>query len=189
MLNESKLSDSNARALIARYAKSARRLAVDIRHERETRLLSIRQQLETELLEDDIDSSLTNQLIGRLVPQSTNPAGIVTPHLPNLTREQTVVINQQFIGTVQGAVIANLSGSVNLGPEPQQLLELINAFGGTQQAELESAVYELEDDDARPDDRMSARQRLQSFLLKLGGKVGDTAITVLQSYVESKLGL
>jgi hypothetical protein len=54
---------------------------------------------------------------------------------------------------------------------------------------LQSDALELEDPDARPADRLGAKQRLKGFLFKLSGRVEDTALGILQKYIESKVGL
>jgi len=60
-------------------------------------------------------------------------------------------------------------------------------FGGTGAAALESAVYEFEDPDARPADRLGAKQKLKAFILQLGGKVEDVALHLLERYLETKI--
>jgi hypothetical protein len=101
----------------------------------------------------------------------------------------TVEINQQFINTVGSAVVQNIQGTVNIGPQAKELLDLVGRFGGHETAALETAVHELEDPDARPVDRLSNTQRLKGFLLQLGGKVEDVTLAVLEKYIESKMGL
>jgi hypothetical protein len=54
---------------------------------------------------------------------------------------------------------------------------------------LVSSVYELEDTEAKVEKRLSARQKIQAFLIKVAAKLPDAAIGVLQAYVEKKLGL
>ena len=95
----------------------------------------------------------------------------------------------QIIASVQGIVAQEVSGTQNVGVEASQLIDLIKLYGGSRATELTSAVYELEDGDAKQEDRLSARQKLKAFLYKSSGKIGDVALGVLQSYIESKLGL
>lgn len=88
----------------------------------------------------------------------------------------------------EGIVVQNIQGTTNINPEAKELLNLVKRFGAQDMVALESAVHELEDPDGRASDRLGARQRLKGFLLQLGGKVEDTALAILQSYVQNKLG-
>jgi hypothetical protein len=98
-------------------------------------------------------------------------------------------VNQQIIDTVEGTVLQGVQGTVNFGPEASELFALIGRFGEDQAAELESALHELEDDDARSSERLAAKQRIKMFLLNLSGKVGDAAVDVLKTYVEKRIGV
>jgi hypothetical protein len=82
-----------------------------------------------------------------------------------------------------------VQGTINFGPEANELIRLIREFGGAQSSQLESAVHELEDVDARTPDRLGAKQRLKAFLFKLGDKAEECALKAFQTYMESKLGV
>lgn len=64
----------------------------------------------------------------------------------------------------------------------------MQGLGGRDAVALESAVHELEDEDSRGPDRLAAKQRLKTFLFKVGGKVEESALNTLQAYIEGKLG-
>ena len=95
----------------------------------------------------------------------------------------------QFIHEVAGSVVQNVAGTVNLGAEAKQLLELVATFGGHERTELETAVHELEDDGARGAERVAARGRLKRFLADLGNRGLGVGLDVLQKYVEHKVGV
>jgi hypothetical protein len=158
-------------------------------------MLAIRHTLESELVEVGNESFVPyiDDLIDSMVPgaQDVNPMRLLTltPSEPSSLPTASVTINQQVINTVSGAVIQNVQGTVNLGPEAKELLKLAAQFGGQNAAVLESAVHELEDQNARVSDRLGARSRLKGFLIQLGGKIEDTALAVLQNYVQSRIGL
>jgi hypothetical protein len=183
--------------LVRRYGKETKRLHLDIRHAREAKLLSLQHRLESELV-DVIDGDGPGYgdlatLIDRLVPNVSSPQAALDPPLTAATTSEgdtpLVVVNQQIIGSVEGMVVQELHGSAELGVEAKELIRLIDQFGDKDMSSLQSAVYELEDVDARPADRLSAKQRLKGFLYKLSGKAEETALSVLQRYVESKVGL
>jgi hypothetical protein len=85
--------------------------------------------------------------------------------------------------------VQNIQGTVHLGAQAKELLELANRFGGNEASDLESAVYELEDAASPVHSRLRARQRIKGFLLRLGDNVEAVGLAVLQKYVENKLGL
>lgn len=66
LLKEKDIEPKQIIQIVARYTKEARRLQVDFKHERERRLLSLRQQLESELA-DVVSSDAEWNLIDQLV--------------------------------------------------------------------------------------------------------------------------
>jgi hypothetical protein len=195
LLSQAGIDRSSASDMVMRYGKEVRRLHLDLRQQRESRMLAIRHTLESELVEVGNESFVPyiDDLIDSMVPgaQDVNPMRLLTltPSEPSSLPTASVTINQQVINTVSGAVIQNVQGTVNLGPEAKELLKLAAQFGGQNAALLESAVHELEDQNARVSDRLGARSRLKGFLIQLGGKIEDTALAVLQNYVQSRIGL
>lgn len=99
----------------------------------------------------------------------------------------TLNISQNIVNAVHGTVVQSVYGTANLGASAKELLDLISRFGEADAAELESAVYEIEDSDARPADRLGARQKLKAFLFKLGGQAEDVALHLLERYLETKI--
>ena len=181
--------------MVARYSREVRRLQLDLKQERESRMLTIRHSLEAEILDageaDHDKGSAVEELVDSLVPHPRNfrPGDILAMSSGgNVPSALTVNLNPQFIHAVESTVLQNVQGTVHLGPEPKQLIELIRQHGGGDSGELESAVHELEDEDARPVDRLTARQRLKSFLGRVGTTVEGVAVNALQKYLESKLG-
>ncbi|MER5921440.1 hypothetical protein [Streptomyces mirabilis] len=191
------VSDRRARSqMVARYSREVRRLHLDLKHERESRLLSLRHEIETEVLDLETtgpaNSTVLDGLVGSLVPAPgrITPENILAVDSASGYRSSvTVNLNPQFVTAVESTVLQNIQGTVNLGPEPQQLIELIRQYGGPEVSELESAVHELEDEDARTVDRLTARQRLKGFLGRMGSAIEGVAVSALQKYLESKLNL
>jgi hypothetical protein len=196
ILEKRSIEPSAIRDIVERYGKEAKRLHVDLKHERERRVLSIRHRMESELIDvvgPDADWQSINQLVEASVPQVhgvTSAIGFSPAAPPELPSSRSIInINPQIINTVQGVVAQQISGNQSFGLEANQLLDLISQHGGTHKAELTSAVYELEDRNAKPADRLSARQKLKRFVYKVADKCGDVAVGVLQKYIEGQLGL
>lgn len=181
--------------LVTDYSKKLRRLTSDIRHERERKILDIRHRLEGELVDEATSAELDaiRLLVDEVIPLGTAVAdvmGLGTLPLAYAGGNNLVVnVRPQFINHVQGVVAQELYGDQNIGPEPAQILELIRKSNFPNAVDLRSAVYELEDDNGLPEKRVSAGRRLQAFLAKMGDKAVDVGFGVLQTYIESKLGI
>ena len=87
-----------------------------------------------------------------------------------------------------GAVIRNVQGTAHLGAQAQDIIALIDRFGDQDAAALRVAAQQLEDPDAPPAVRSAAQVRLKSFLRQLAGKAEDIALSMLEKYIESKIG-
>lgn len=193
---------ANAQAvgrLVTDYSKKLRRLTSDIRQERERKILDIRHRLESDLIEVASEAELVTirLLVDQVIPARdsvTNIMGLGTEPL-NRTGVGNVIMNvrPQFINHVTGVVAQEVYGNQSIGPEPMQILELIRERKEFNTVELQSAVYELEDNSASQEKRLSAGRKLQSFLVKVGGRIGDKVIDVgisaLQSYIQTKIGI
>lgn len=184
--------------ILTRYAKEAKRLQVDLRHEREQKVLSIRHRLESELV-DALPPNVTFDDIGTLVEKAIPPiAGIATAiggeqrSLPLSVGEGsnlTINLKPQIIQTVNAVVAHEINGDIYLTENDQRLLELISQHGGDRKTELASSVRELADETAPKSGRLQAKQRLKGFLWQLASKAPDVGIGILQAYLENRMGL
>ena len=71
-----------ADVMVARYSREARRLELELSHERESRILAIRHSLESELLDVAIDAEQWTHITGlidSLVPKIRKPDRDATP--------------------------------------------------------------------------------------------------------------
>jgi hypothetical protein len=188
------LSPATSAGLVSRYGKEARRLLLDLKHEREQRVLVLRQGLDSDVLETtisngEISTETIDRLVNDLVPTPGLQLAVLLTAGAGGSTPINVQINQQIINTVEGSVLQNIRGTADLGPDAKQLLELIERFGGDDTNTLTSALFELEDPDAAKPVRVGAKQRLKGFLIRLGGVAQDVAITALTKYLETKLGV
>jgi serine/threonine protein kinase len=200
MLDQNGIEPVPGSALVARFGKEYRRLQVDLRQERERRIMTLRHTLEGELLENGVDlldapSIPLDSLLERLVPGSSGLSSM--PALPSAAAATTswpvnVTVNHHVVSTkeyVENTIIHSIQGTDHLAAQARQLLALIDQFGGANVSPLRTAVLELEDPEAPTDHRVKAKQTLKSFVTQLSGKIQDTALTILEKYLESKLGL
>ena len=183
--------------LAAKFGRDVRRLQIDLRHEHERRMLIIRHSLEEELLDTaaELPTGADRQIIAlveRLVPSPSAPESWALLAASGGTASAasvTVNINPQIIRAMESTIIQNVQGTVNLSPPAKELLALIDRFGGTDVAALQTAVYELEDRDAPAAERSAAKRRLKQFVTQVASTARDFGIDLLEKYLESKTGL
>jgi hypothetical protein len=197
LLKSKNLDAREVTKLLERYAKEARRLQLDIKHEAESKSISIRHRLESELIDlnpSQEDWQIISSLVNLVVPNFAG--GLPTPSrslvelpVPSQAAGITYNIRPQFISMVNGIVAEEILGNQHFAPEHHQLLELIRTHSGADKKQLENAVYEVADKGVEQVDRLKAKQRLKGFLITIGKKTGDVALSVLQKYVESQLGI
>ena len=181
--------------IVERYGKEARRLQIDMRQEKEKKLLSIRHRLETELSDTfaDLGPRDLQGIVDDAVRQSD--AGLLRAPFEGLSidapqpRSITVNVGSNVINAVNSVIAEEIGGDVRFGVEDRRILELIRLYAPKAEGELGSALRELGDDSAPHPDRLQARQKLKGFLYGLAGKVPDVGIGLLTAYLEKRLGL
>jgi len=193
MLISQSIPQSDAEAIVRRYAKEARRLTIDLRQERERKLLDVRHRMESELsdvVQSEDEWDRINQFVEQAMPTVYSISGAigVLPSPPSGS-PANVFINPRIIGTVNGIVTSTMNGDQNYGPSANELLSFIEAFGGSNRLSLTSDLQELEDEGAKSERRLAAKGRLLAFAGKISGKIGEVSLNIIQSYIESKLGL
>ena len=194
LLESKSLNKLEVFKIVERYSKEARRLHVDLKQEREIKILTIRHQLESELAEyvrTEHDWQIINRIVDSTVPQ-LNSVGSTISIGRNATlsnQNLTINVNPQIIGTINGVVAQQINGDQHLGTDAKKLLEIIDQYAERQKAELTSALYELTDKGVKESDRVLAKSKLKGFLLSIGSKIGDVAAGVLQTYIERQIGL
>lgn len=181
---------SAATLIVSNFGTRARRLDLDLRQSREQRLMSLKHQFENVMLETEGLSGEALQAVLNVVLPPAEVAGAL-PGGDTRQIDSRIInnYNQQFIGHVVGSAIQSASGTINLGTEARQLLDLVSSYGGDRRTELETAVHELEDSGARAPERITARSLLKGFISELGNRGVGTGLDILQKYVEHKIGL
>jgi len=195
LLESTHLNKAEVFNLVERYSREARRLHVDIKQERERKLLAIRHILESELSEyvrTERDWEIIGKIIDGSVPAVTGISSALSidrRQLPETNSNITINVNPQIIGTINGVVAQQILGDQHLGTDAKQLLELIDKYAETNKATLTSAVHELSDESAAPEDKLTAKHKLKGFLYSAAGKIGNIALDVAQKYIERQAGL
>lgn len=184
------MAEAAATMIVSRFAVRARRLTLDLKQRREERMLSLKHEFENIALEiDGLDGGELTTVLDELLP---SPATIGVLEGPSIPPAPSVTVNNyspQFITEVAGSAIQNIAGTVHLGMEAKELLDLVGTFGGNERTQLETAVHELEDEGTRGAERIAAKSRLKRFLADLGNRGLGIGLDILQKYVEHKAGV
>ena len=180
--------------IVDRYSKEGRRLHVDLKQERERKLLGIRHRMEAELTDSDARLNFESiyQLVETVLPRSDGLGSAVLLGGPPVVAPNaaiTINVRPQIIEQVNGIVAQEVSGNQNFGPDAAEILSLIQIHAGSKVTDLVSAIHELEDKDSKVQTKLSAVQKLKAFAYAAGGKLTDVGLGLLQAYIEKKAGL
>lgn len=194
LISSKTLDTKEITGIIKRYSKEARRLQLDLKQEAESKVVSIRHRLESELIDLDLtteDWQNISSVIDLTIPIPPTgtlplPSQVLRSNLP--AQHITYNIRPQIIETVRGVVAQEVSGTQHFSAEHHQMLELIQSHATTNKQELETAVYEIADESGKRVDKLKAGKKIKAFLIEAAKKTGDIAFAVLQKYIESKLG-
>ncbi len=197
-----KAKNLNAREvtnILERYSKEVRRLQLDIKHDAESKIISIRHRLESELIELAPTSEewramelVVNAVVptfSSALPSPSRSLSILSAGPHAAPTQITYNFRPQFVNTMNGVIAEEIHGNQHFAPEHHQLLELIREHGGAQTKQLETAVYEVADKGVDQVDRIRAKKRIKSFLMAAGKKTGDMAFSILQKYIEAQIGI
>lgn len=196
ILRQHQISDAEVIHVLSRYAKEARRIQVDLKHEREQKVLIVRQRLESELVDripGGVSSEAIESLIDLVIPRvlqhrvPTIVNRVAFSVIEQVPTSMTVNINPQFVRTVNAVVAREISGDLSFNDSDDKLLRLFAEYAGEQHSQLVSALRELKDESVPDPSRMTAKQKILSFLRVIGTKTADVAVGILQSYIEKKM--
>ena len=184
--------------VLTRYAKEAKRLQIDIKHEREQKVLAIRHRLESELV-DVIPTGTSLEALSQLAdlalptPSFFGAAIGGNSQILQIAASSGASItlnnNPQIVRAVNSVVAQEIEGEVHLGVEDKEIIRLIQEYGSNRKTELMSAVHELADTSAPQNDRLVSKQKLKAFLARLGQAASDIGVNLLQAYLEKAMGL
>jgi hypothetical protein len=199
LLTSKNLDIREVTRILERYSKEVRRLQLDIKHDAESKIISIRHRLESELIEfnpTEEDCKAIDSMVNAVVPSFSSGLPLPSQSMSSLSLQSrptaanvTYNFRPQFINTLNGVIAEEIHGNQHFSPEYHQLLEVVREHGGTQKRQLETAVYEIADKGVDRVDKLQAKQRLKSFLMAAGKKTGDMAFSILQKYIESQIGV
>lgn len=181
-----KIPELKKQKIFQKFIREAQRLALDLRHDRELKYISIKHRLENELQETQLSNDVLDY-VNSALPDFKESRNILGPR--PVINAQTVYINPQIINKVEGIVCNELNGNINFTPEEIELTILIERFAGelSEITTLKTALYELKDNATTNEQKRSSWQRLHGFISKVADKIGDVAVALLTKYIEQKM--
>ncbi len=190
ILKQSLSSSKQVDDIISRYTKEARRILLDIKHSSESKILSLKQRLESELIDYVQDENEISCIINKIIPQLIHPEINSIPSFLTQTpsdKNLTININQKIYEKIEGIVIDEFSGSLQYNNNEKLLLELFQKYEENSYNELKSALNELKDNSVPTKYKIESKQKIKNFLIKFGSKMGDVAFNLLQKYIEHQI--
>jgi hypothetical protein len=193
ILRDNKINQASITQILTRYAKEARRIQIDVRQDLEQKILQIRHLLESDLV-DEMPEFTNSDLIARLVEQTipsvlglNSPMNLMRPMTSNDRPSLLVNVNPQFIQTASFVVAETIYGNSDLTENDRELLSLFNQHGAQRQQDLLMALRELKDESVPKSSRLTARDKILTFLRACAEKAGNMGIELLKGYVEKQL--
>lgn len=186
MLLDTTLSSSEIDRIVNRYSREAKRLAIDIKYEQESKMLSLRHRMHSELI-DSVQEDTINSMFTYESPESL--FDITSTDYVNsfISKVHTVNINNsQILSNVKGIFAKEINGGLIYNEFDEQLISLFKEKASTKfdYMKLKAALEELKDESAPETNRVTALQRLKGFTLKAGTSIGQVGVNLLEKYLE-----
>ncbi len=138
ILLEKNVSPREVIDILSRYGKEAKRLQVDLKHDRERKILGIRQRLESELVDilpPDINWMSVAALVDSAVPtiSGSSTALAIDQSSLKLANSSPITINlsYQAIEAVNGIVAQEIRGDQHLTTNDLEILKLVQDHGAS----------------------------------------------------------
>ena len=180
VLERSGIEKASAAFIVAKYARSIRRLGLEMKHEFERRRLILSQSFEAELL-DGVEAQLLP------VPDGARPSSLFS--IVGNTAPVTITIAGEISDHARLQVGLIVDGSARYSDEDKRLLALIERIDDKIEAlQLRSELDSLKDPATAPEQRRTAVQKLKGFLYKgtkyVGQKVDEIGTQLLINYLD-----
>lgn len=174
--------------ILKKYIRESQRILLDIKQERELKIIAIKHRLQNELQEFDLSDEINNY-IERSISSSDFSNNFI--YGIQKVENQTIIIQPNIIDKVESVIISELNGNIKLNAEELEISKLIEKYSSNilENSELQTSLHELNDNGSSNDQKRSASQKIYSFLSKVADKVGDVGVALLSKYLEQKIGI
>lgn len=183
LLVEAGASEADAGLIVAKYARSFRRLQLETRHEYERRHLILVQQMEAEVLDMREGGSLLP------LPAEGQPSSLFA--VVGNTAPVTVNLAPGSMSTNSTMVLQDITaGGIDYNDNDRAILDLIGQVEDELEAlQLRSDLDRLKDPAVSPEERKTGAQKLKAFLYSVardaGHKIDEVGTQVLIAYLNS----
>lgn len=186
--NFSSIEEVKKRGILTKYIKESQRLLLDIKQDKEVKLLNIQHRIQNEINEIEIDDNIKNY-IENSISDNVSLENLTNPS--NVIQTQNIYINSQIIEKIDGIVVNELNGNINFSNEDIHLQKLIEKYVSeiTEKTELKNSLFELKDSNSTKEAKRASWQKLYGFIGKVADKVGDVGVSLLTKYLEQQIGI
>lgn len=183
LMTEVGFSQPDADYNVSRYAKEYQRVLLDARHELERKMLALKQRFESDGIETTGLMTLESSALGlsNLLSESKGVGGL------QLNIGSLSIVNAD---RVSGEIQRVFHGDVVYSNQDNELLRLLGSYGERIEAlQGQSDLHQLKDSSIPETAKISAGQRLKTFLRRAASKAAEVgqriAVDALSSYIES----
>lgn len=178
VLLKSGTAPEKAGFIVAKYARSFRRLHLEIRHEYERKHLLLTQQMESELLDANESAILP-------IPADDRPSTLFA--VVGNTAPITINLAPTAVTTNSKISVENiLSDGIKYSNEDKAIFDLLTEVKDEVIAlQLRSDLDRLKDPATSPEAKRTAVQKLKGFLYSMGKKIEHISTEVLIAYLNS----
>lgn len=171
------VAQHEANQLVTKYRVNYQRITVDIMRERETKLVSLKYELQSDILE-----LVNNQVISS--SQIVNPSSMLS-----IINPASVIINIADNKIAQSIIEQQINGDVHYNEHDKELIKLFFEHNERLEAtRLKSELDQLKDENTPRETKLTARQRIVNFLARLGEIASEGAVKILVAYLEKFIG-
>ncbi len=188
IINNANAGDIDTENIVMKYSIEAKRILLDIQHEKEFKMLSVRQMLEKELEEVNIGeatSAYLNKQINNdsVVIELSNPVSSGVFEGENLSSEE----NMQ-IAAAKRIIENDVKGLSALSSDERIVLKVLeNAATGEERTNLRTAIFVINDNSLPIEERKSAKGAVTKFLLRQAKNIESSAYKLLDAYLKSTI--
>jgi hypothetical protein len=194
MIGPTRIPKDKLNDLISRYAKEARRLILDVRQEKEKKLLSIRHRIQSEIIDLELESEQA-ELGANLAKQMNdvvtenfgllNMAGIAPGSITIMQQPNLIFHNPVIAGKINNIIAQEINGDILYDSEELELLRLMrDQADDVEYAELKSAVDQLKDGSVSEPQKTTSWQRIKAFAVKHSDKMGSLGLKIAEKIID-----
>lgn len=172
------ISPISATSMVAKYSRNYQRILLDMRHEKQQKMLLLQQQMEYDILENATNSLFTSEkmLNSQSLFSLEGNSGTVNLTVNNINPQSTQIID------------SIMYGNITYTNQDKELIKIFHDnLDKSSAKQLQSQLDQLNDKNTPSNEKQRARQRIMDFLVKMAAVLGESAVKGFASYLESRI--